>query len=108
MKTDFDDNEVEENNDKKIVIRNNTNLGENTLIGNKSNNNTAIGYSTNSYNINGYQNTGIGSFSLYNNIEGINNTSVGFKSLNQVLAKNPTKYQISNSHKQREALKTEL
>ena len=79
-----------DDNENEIIIKNNTNLGENTLVDNKSNNNTAIGYSSISFNKNGYQNTGLGSLSLYNNIKGINNTSVGFKSLNQNISNSNT------------------
>jgi len=69
---------------------NNTNLGNESLKNNISNNNSAFGFKSLNSNIDGWKNTAIGSNTLENNLDGKNNTAIGFDSLKVTNGKSNT------------------
>ena len=59
----------------------NTALGEDALLNNIEDNNTAVGFNALAYNTTGTFDTGIGASALLNNTSGVENTAVGFNVL---------------------------
>lgn len=55
----------------------NTAYGENALISNTANDNSAFGYGALQFNIGGFRNTGLGQGALYSNVSGYQNTATG-------------------------------
>jgi len=60
-----------------VMAQANTAFGENTLLVNEANDNSAFGYGALQHNVGGFRNTGLGQGALYSNVWGYQNTAIG-------------------------------
>jgi Chaperone of endosialidase len=60
-----------------VMAQANTAYGENTLLSNTGNDNSAFGYGALQFNVGGFRNTGLGQGALYSNVSGYQNTATG-------------------------------
>ena len=66
---------------KGCLTNNNTRLGDDALLNNTGNDNTALGFNALLNNTTGGFNTALGAFALFNNTEGVANTATGHSAL---------------------------
>jgi hypothetical protein len=64
-----------------VMAQANTAYGENTLLSNTANDNSAFGYGALQLNVDGFRNTGVGQGALNSNVSGYQNTATGSLSL---------------------------